>query len=290
MNIKKRLNDIKTNQNYGENEQNNFNQNKIDNNKDYINTSIKLAKDFLNYNKLFSSKIYSNIDKSLQITKNNNLTHSNYIKYDVINDYLNKNYKTQINYHPNYNYNIPSTELNISQDKNKYNNEGNSKYNKINNYNTIETNNNTLNNNKDTYNIETNKNYNKEDKTILFETNLKILNIQLENKENKIKSLESNINYLNKENQNLKEYINKLESSIQTINNNDLFSDNGQNIFNNENNNNLSNEIDVKNNQIQTLINKENISTIIDNNTISNIEKIMNTINYFIKKCLLSII
>ena len=298
---KKRLNDIKNMQNFSENEKS-FIKNKIDNNKEDINASIKMAKDFLNNNKLYSSKIYSNIESFSNTTKNTNFNHPNNINFNSINDIFNNNYKNQINYHPNYNV-IPSDINDINNSHTNINKNDNgtiSKYFKNNNYNTIETNNKSLNNikEKDNYNIEANKKcYKESNNNVLLESSIKILKIQLENKDNKIKALESNINFLNNENKNLKEYINKLESSIQSIklignnininNNNDLFSENSQNVFNNENNNNLSNETDTKNNQIQALINKENISTINDN-AISNIEKIMNTINYFIRKMYIS--
>ena len=149
-------------QNFSENEKS-FIKNKIDNNKEDINASIKMAKDFLNNNKLYSSKIYSNIESFSNTTKNTNFNHPNNINFNSINDIFNNNYKNQINYHPNYNA-IPSdiNDINNSHtniNKNKNNNDTISKYFKNNNYNTIETNNNSLNNikEKDNYNFEANK-------------------------------------------------------------------------------------------------------------------------------------
>ena len=286
---KKRLNEIKNTNYSSENEKYSFNDKmNITDDKDEISNNIKTAKDFLNYSKMKTSKIFSNIDNSISNTKINNSYNSNYINYDIGNDFPNINYNTKMNNNSQFNY-YSNTLLN------EYNN-FNRKYpsSTPNGQLFMKTDSNFRLNN---YNNKGNESY-KEGENILINSNIKLLKHKLENKESKIKSLENNINHLNNENQNLKKYINKLESNLQTIkssnnninsnintnnninnnNINDIFSDNSQNNYNN----NISSEIELKNNQMQSLINKENISTINDNFT--NIEKIMNIINYFIRK------
>ena len=123
------------------------------------------------------------------------------------------------------------------------------------------------NNNYNCYNYSNNNsNYidqilNNNDNNIIINSNIKILRHKLDNKDTKIKSLESHIDLLNKENKSLKEYIIELEKNNNPINSN-----------NNINNNRINN------NDINSLLNEEN------QNINNNIEKVMASINYFIKK------
>ena len=299
---KRKLNEIKNMENILENNEYSIN-NKIktkDTNKDDINKSIKMAKDYLNYNKSRTSKIFSHINNSIDNNKiNNNSFNSNYLNYDIKSDY---NYKTLYNYNyaPSTNY-IPNGYTSANEnDKNKeYPSSTKNSFHlkktdsnfRINN-NDIERRKNNINDN-----IIYNDKNNEED-NILIASNIKLLRHKLENKENQIKNLESNINYLNNENQNLKLYIEKLESNIQSFNNNNNtissknnntndFTQKSRNMLNidNENNcNNIINEIELKSTIMPSIINKENTNTINDSNIIFNVEKIMNSINYFIRK------
>jgi hypothetical protein len=300
---KRKLNEIKNMENIIENNEYSVN-NKIknnDTNKDDINKSIKMAKDYLNYNKSRTSKIYSHLNNSINNNKIiNNSFNSNYLNYDTKNDY---NYKTLYNYNyaPSNNY-ISNDYTNINEnEKNKqypssiknsfYLKNGDSNF--ILNNNDIEGRKNNINDN-----IIYNDKNNEED-NILIASNIKLLRHKLENKENQIKNLESNISYLNNENQSLKLYIDKLESNIQSFkynnntislqnNNIDEFTQKSRNNMlsnDNENNcNNIINEIELKSNIMPSIINKENTNTINDSNIIFNVEKIMNSINYFIRK------
>jgi hypothetical protein len=300
---KRKLNEIKNKENIIENNEYSVN-NKIknnDTNKDDINKSIKMAKDYLNYNKSRTSKIYSHFNNSINNNKIiNNSFNSNYLNYDTKNDY---NYKTLYNYNyaPSNNY-ISNDYTNINEnEKNKqyrssiknsfYLKNGDSNF--ILNNNDIEGRKNNINDN-----IIYNDKNNEED-NILIASNIKLLRHKLENKENQIKNLESNISYLNNENQSLKLYIDKLESNIQSFkynnntislqnNNIDEFTQKSRNNMlsnDNENNcNNIINEIELKSTIMPSIINKENTNTINDSNIIFNVEKIMNSINYFIRK------
>ena len=299
---KRKLNEIKNMENILRNNEYSVN-NKIktiDTNKDDINKSIKMAKDYLNYNKSRTSKIYSHINNSFNNNKIiNNSFNSNYLNYDAKNDY---NYKTLYNYNyaPSNNY-ISNGYINVKEnDKNKQypSSTKNSFHLKnadsnfgLNNYD-IEARKSNINDN-----IIYNEKNNEED-NILISSKIKILRHKLENKENQIKNLESNISYLNNENQNLKLYIDKLESNIQSfkynnntisLNNNNIddFTQKSRNMPNNdkENNcNNIINEMELKSTIMPSIINKENTNTINDSNIIFNVEKIMNSINYFIRK------
>ena len=104
-----------------------------------------------------------------------------------------------------------------------------------------------------------NNNYNNEDTTLNC-TNIKILKNKLDYTEEKINSLESNIDILTKENYDLKQYI------IQLENNN----------INSFNNNNKDYEKDI--------MEEENNSVSKIDDIIFNKEKVMYSINYFIKK------
>ena len=85
---KKRLNDIKNMEIIIEKEkcpiktQINDNNNK-NSNKDFINYSIRIAKDFLNYNKMKTNKIFSNIENTINTNTNkkNNSFNLNYLIY-----------------------------------------------------------------------------------------------------------------------------------------------------------------------------------------------------------------
>ena len=150
----------------------------------------------------------------------------------------------------------------------------------------------------------------------------KSLEYKLEKKRIKIKNLKSNIELLTKENQNLKNYINELEKKIENIDlNNEINLMNQGNIIKREQDmlskiNLLSQEILEKNEQIEKMknmdkikikdiqslnqkcrdleiisneINKEKIEKLVEENKelkkiINNTDKIMFTINYFVKK------
>ncbi len=298
---KRKLNEIKNMENIFENNEYSVNNKikKIDTNKDDINKSIKMAKDYLNYNKSRTSKIFSHINNSINNNKIiNNSFNSNNLNYDTKNDY---NYKTLYNYNyaPSNNYisngytNVKENEKNKqypSSTKNSFHLKNTDSNFGFNNYDIdarkSNINDNIINNDK-----------NNEDDNILIASNIKLLRHKLENKENQIKNLESNISYLNNENQNLKLYIDKLESNIQTFkyNNNTISLNNNTNDFtqksrnmpnnDNENNcNNIINEMELKSTIMPSIINKENTNTINDSNIIFNVEKIMNSINYFIRK------
>ena len=85
-----------------------------------------------------------------------------------------------------------------------------------------------------------------------------MLQYKLEHAESKIKSLEINIDSLNKENQSLKEYINKIENNNFQLNN-----------------------LDENYNETNNLFLKEDYSSDYKDKCI---EKVMFSINYFIKK------
>ena len=291
---KQRLNEIKNMKNIRLNH--NFSLNKED-----INNSLKTAKDYLKYHKINTSKMLSNFSSNT----NKNFFHSNYLNNNnkEINNLDFKN-NTQKNYYPEYNHNqyinyYQNTTIGSNNSINYNNNSGIKNKNDLNiklqNKKNINDgrylNNNILNG---LNNIQENESYAKGE-NILIKSSIKLLKYQLENKEKEIKSLVLNINSLNNENKNLKQYINKLETNLYSnrntnFNNNEFFSENSQDINSNENknNNNLSNDGYMNTIQMQSLINKENISSINDNNknnnNISNIDKIMNSINYFIRK------
>ena len=236
-----------------------------DNKNEEIYNYIKSAKEFLNNNKLQSSRMITNVDNTINSNKSKG---NNYINYsDINNDTATANHsKNQISYLTKYNNNNNNNEQR-NNDRNYF----------IEYY---------------TYDNRTKeKNKKSEEKTII-DSNIELLKSKLANKESEIKRLEYNINHLTEENQQLKEYINKLESNFRIFNsdintntnnnnNNDFFSENSQNLKNNENI--LQNEVEFKNNQIKELINKDYISTINENNN-NSIDMIMSTINNFIRK------
>ena len=293
---KRKLNEIKNMESLFEKDRHSaINQKRNDDSKDDINYSIKMAKDYLKYNKSRTDKIFSNIDNSINNNKIiNNSFNSNYLNYDIKNDF---NYKTQYNYNtiPNKTY-YSNTYSNIDDNGKdmKYLSTNKNSFHFMNTDSNFRVNN---------YGFEgrnyKNENYNLED-NILIASNIKLLKHKLENKESKIQTLESNISYLNNENHNLKQYIKKLETNLQTIssnnrntinlnnnNTNDLNEKSGNainNDSNNDYNNNCTNEEEIKSTQIPSIINKENKNTLNDKGIISNIQKIMNSINFFIRK------
>jgi septal ring factor EnvC (AmiA/AmiB activator) len=91
---------------------------------------------------------------------------------------------------------------------------------------------------------------------VIINSNIKLLKHKLENKEAKIKSLESNIDLLSQENKSLKDYIIQLETKY---------------------NNNKDNNDDINSNS-NLILNEEN------KNINNNIDKVMYSINNFIKK------
>ena len=298
---KRKLNEIKNMESHFEKVRHSaINPKRNDVNKDDINHSIKMAKDYLKYNKSRTDKIFSNIDNSINNKKIiNNSFNSNYLNYDNKNDF---NYKTQ------YNYNTIPTKTFYSKTYNNIDDNGNDRQylsTKKNSFHFMNTDSNFRINN---FGFEgrnyKNENYNEED-NILIASNIKLLKHKLENKEIKIQTLESNISYLNNENHNLKQYIKKLETNLQTIssnnrntinlnniNENDLNEKSGILLNNDKNNdcNNLVNEEEIKTIKIPSLINKDNSNTINDNDIISNMQKnIAYLIIYIILKKILQI-
>ena len=292
---KRKLNEIKNMESLFEKDRHSsIIQKRNDISKDDINHSIKMAKDYLKYNKSKTDKIFSNIDNSINNNKIiNNSFNSNYLNYDIKNDF---NYKTQYNYKTIPAKTYYSNTYSYIDDNGKdiqYLSTKNNSFHLMNTDSNFRVNN---------YGFEGRNykktNYNEED-NILIASNIKLLKHKLENKESKIQTLESNISYLNNENHNLKQYIKKLETNFQTIssnnrntinlnnnNTNNLNEKSGNelNTISNNDCNNLINEEEIKSTQIPPLINKENTNTVNDNCIIFNIQKIMNSINFFIRK------
>ena len=227
--------------------------------KTVVDDSIRVAKEFLKYNKEKTSRIFNDIDSNLNININNQNNSKKEYNYNYSNNlpqnfnYINYNCKTHKDFHTNLNnaeilYNHNSNNnylpLNVSEVK------------KIQIPNLIYGNEYNI-NEKVNY-ILKNKNYNNEDNTLAY-SNI-ILKHKLDYAEEKINSLESNIDILTKENYNLRQYI------IQLENNN----------INCINNNNKGIEKD--------LMEEENNSVSKVDDIILNKEKIMFSINNFIKK------
>ena len=261
---KRKLNEIKNMESLFEKDRHStINQKRNDISKDDISRSIKMAKDYLNYNKSRTEKFFSNIDNSIKNNKIiNNSFNSNYLNYDIKNDFNYKTIPSKTYYSNTYN-NIDDNGKDIQYLSTKKNSFGfmNTDSNfRVNNYG---------------YERRNYKNSNNEEDKILIASNIKLLKHKLENKESKIQTLESNISYLNNNTINLNNnYTNDLNEK----------SGNELNIENNNDCNNLANEEEVKSTQIPSLINKENSNTLNDNDIISKIQKIMNSINFFIRK------
>ena len=224
-----------------------------------VDDSIRVAKEFLKYNKEKTSRIFNNIDSNLNININNQNNSKKEYNYNYSNNlpqnfnYINNNCKTHKDFYTNLNnaeilYNHNSNNnylpLNVSEVK------------KIQIPNLIYGN--EYNINEKVNHILKNKNYNNEDNTLAY-SNI-ILKHKLDYTEEKINSLESNIDILTKENYNLRQYIIQLEN-------------NNINCFNN---NNKGIEKDLKE--------EENNSVSKVDDIILNKEKIMFSINNFIKK------
>ena len=276
------------------------NQNILNNNKNIISdiktenkNNIKSAKDFLKLNSINQSQsiIENNNDDSsinINIKKNINEYNSNDNSISITKDFGindNENEKNQKFVKTGTNFN---KKLELEKIKNINNCHGNNTNLRRSNYTTSRINNN-INNNKS-------------------------LEFKLEKKKIEIKNLEASIDLLTKENRNLKRYIYELESKIDNYQ-----LDNKTNIFNHDNIisreqemfkkiNSLTKEIQEKNNQIEKLksldeqltekcreldlFSKENAlkveNLMKENNnykvSIQATEKIIFTINYFIKK------
>ncbi len=248
-----------------------------------VDESIRIAKDFLKYNQEKTSKLFNSIDNKINM---NNTYNYYYPRKNLSNNYRNDNYqevyksnngnngiqknneiylkeKQDENYINKNNYGLPlnnnttgivipkrsitAYDDNLNNIKNnRKTNHGYHGYNGYNGYSFY---------NDRTYNID-------DESNIINDSNIKLLKHKLENNETKIKSLESNIDILTKENQSLKHYINELETKYNNFVNNQT---------NNKNDNNIINS--------NSASNEENIKIINDN-----IEKVMYSINYFIKK------
>ena len=258
-----------------------------------IEKNIKTAKDFLKLNSINKSNSLienTNDDSSVNINinkKNANENNSNDNSVSLSKDFdnnINNNIQKYMRTGMNFNNKL---ELEKIQDTENFN--SNNTNNKKNTSSTSRTNN-------DINNI------------------IKSLEFKLEKKKIEIKKLESNIDILTKENQNLKRYIYDLESKIENYqlnNNTNLI--NQDNIIIREQEmfkkiNSLTKEIQEKNSQIEKfknleqqltekyhqleLFSKENTSKlenlIMEKNnykdSIQTTEKIIFTVNYFIKK------
>ena len=272
---KKKLNELRNMDNFKENKkyikdnsfENTKNNKKIGSlDKIEVDDSIRIAKEFLKYNKEKTSKIFNNIESNLNINKNNqnminNLKNSksenNHIYPNNIQqncnkiNYHNKTHKDFYSHLDKTQYILNNKNINNIYTQLNYNSEVNEKdkpneiYRSTSNI-----------NEKYKFNIKNNNNYNNDDDIIEY-SNIKTLKDKLNYAELRINSLESNIDILTKENHDLKEYIIQLE------------------------NNNINN----KNNFIENqLTNKENKSLKNEEDINDNKEKIMYSINYFIKK------
>ena len=266
-------------------------------NKENLENNIKLVKDFLKINSL-NSNINTDNNEESSITINN-------INYNNIINTNNENNINDISYSIIKEATKKDSEKNNLIEQNDYINTGfnfNSKY-KLENINSI-----NISNTKRTINDLTYGQNNNEIKTLKY---------KLEKKRIKIKNLKSNIELLKQENQNLKKYIKEIEKKMEDIDNNVI---NQRNIINKEQEllnkiKILTQEIKEKNEEIERMKNidkikikdiqtlnqkcrdseiisnenKEKINLLNEenknlNNKINNIDKIMFTINYFIKK------
>ena len=272
-----------------------------------IENNIKSVKDFLKINSLDKSNINTenNDESSITINNNNNVVTNtnnennfNDISYSILNEQLNKDLESKNN--------------NMIETK-KYVNTGINLKDEFKSVNIkIKDNISSINTNRTT-NDKTNK---------ADDNKTKLLEFKLEKKKIKIKNLKSNIELLTKENNNLKKYINDLEKKLETIDiNKEINFTNKENIIKREQDmlnkiNLLSQEILEKNEQIEKMkymdkvklkdiqslnqrcrelelisneINKEKIEKLVEENKNlknknNNTDKIMFTLNYFIKK------
>ena len=272
-----------------------------------VENNIKSVKDFLKINSLDKSNINTENNDEISITinnKNNIVTNTNNennfndISYSILNEPLNKDLESKNN-------NMIETKKHMKTGIN-LKNEFKSVNIKIkDNISSINT------------NRTTNDRTNKAD-----DNKTKLLEFKLEKKKIKIKNLKSNIELLTKENNNLKKYINELEKKLEEIDlNKEINFANKENIIKREQDmlnkiNLLSQEILEKNEKIEKMkymdkvklkdiqslnqrcrelelisneINKEKIEKLMEENKNlknknNNTDKIMFTLNYFIKK------
>lgn len=223
-----------------------------------IDNSINLAKYFLQKNKEKTIKIFNNIDN--KITPYLGL-HFNYDDNDNNNDNQ-ENICNNTNYNnTNYNnktyYNFlkqNATEPNTTKNKNKSINKISLLHNNSNKI--IRSNSRVYTTSNNLYDNSINEDLDKSKKN-------KTLKDKLKRREERIKKLESNIASLNKENQSLKQYIIELQHNLLTYNNKKI---------NNAFNKNLFNDSESMKSSMEDL------------SLINKFEKIMNSINIFIKK------
>ena len=239
-----------------------------------IDNSINLAKYFLQKNKEKTLKIFNNIDNKITPylglhfnydDENNNDNKENICNNTNYNNtnYNNTNYNNTNYNNTNYNnktyYNFlkqNATEPNTTKNKciNKFSllyNNSSSNSNKI-----IRSNSRVYTTPNNLYDNSINENLNKLNKN-------KVLKDKLKQREEKIKKLESNIASLNKENQSLKQYIIQLQHNLLTYNNKNINNSFKKALFNDSNSMKSSME---------------------DLSLTDKIEKIMNSLNVFIKK------
>ena len=267
----------------------------IKDNYENIQNNIKLAKDFLkiNYINKNQTTLDNNSNASININNINNTNESTYsiLKDSTIKD-LNNNIKIM---EKKYMKTVP----NFSKKKAIVSNRNNCNSNDVN----LRRNNLTSRLN---YNNHSTENY-----FNMGNDTVKSLELKLAKKRIKIKNLKLNLDLLSKENQNLKKYINELEEKFEIFNLNQK-----TNIANQDNINKreqemankiklLTKEIELKNEKIEKMKNynldKFKIQDLLNNNNdknikievnekedfkayINNTDRILFTINYFIKK------
>ena len=235
-----------------------------------VEDSIRLAKKFLNNNKEKTLTIFNSIDSKINSGNNSHIS-----KYDsYFNNEKNKkveNYKlynkTNYNYGTHKDFFIKNLESEYPEIKletlikqehlNKMKNDKNELINHKKYYQYIDGYNNSYSHNiSDIYN---DKSLNKDN--IVINSNIIFLQKKLEHAESRITILESNNNYLNKENHDLKEYIKELQQKHN------------------------QKEIDRNINNFGSYY-TSNENSLLSNEVKNSIDKIMYSINYFIKKML----
>jgi len=258
--------------------------------------NIKLAKDFLKINCINKNQTtFDNNSSNVSININNINNNTNESSCSALKDSTIKDLNNNINMmEKKYMKTVPNFTKKISIGTNRVNCNSNDAYLRRNNLTS------RLN-----YNHSTENCFN------IANDNVKSLELKLAKKRIKIKNLKLNLDLLSKENQNLKKYINELEEKIEIFNLNKKTNIlNQDNIIKREKEMSnkiklLTKEIELKNAQIDRLKNnnldKFKIQDILNKNKdenakielndkqdfkayINNTDRILFTINYFIKK------
>ena len=269
----------------------------IKNNYENIQNNIKLAKDFLKINCINKNQTSLDNNSNISIKMNNdNINNTNESTYSILKESTIKELNSNINMmEKKYMKTVPNFAKKITIGNNRNNCNSNDVNLRRNNL-TSRVNNN---------------NHSTENYFNMGNDTVKSLELKLAKKRIKIKNLKLNLDLLSKENQNLKKYINELEEKIEIFNLNKK-----TNIFNQDNLNKreqemankiklLTKEIELKNAQIDRMKNynldKIKILDPLNKNKDKNIkievnkkedfkayndntDRILFTINYFIKK------